>query len=146
MPPAVSETTRPPAPACAWASALATPSVTNVNGASGCDSTHSVGTRCVTTNTASPTGGIPPQPSVMSNRRRPITPGPTLLHAERRYSALAAETLKTRSGSLPLTSVSPLPYQSNSGPTRPDGSAMNPSNDIVACTTTLPMVLPPEVS
>ena len=30
--------------------------------------------------------------------------------------------------------------QSNSGPTPPDGSAMNPSSDIVACTTTLPMV------
>jgi hypothetical protein len=142
MSPAASDTTLSPATACAFATALSTPSVTNVNGASGWDSTHSVGTRCVTTRTASPTGGVPPHPSVRSNSRRPTTPGPTSLHADRRYSALAAETRYCRVGSLSWNATSPLRYQSNSGPTPPDGYAMNPSSDIDACTTTFPMVVP----
>jgi hypothetical protein len=93
----------------------------------------------VTTNTASPTGGRPFQPLVMSNRRRPITPAAALDQARRRYSALAAETLNTRSGSAPVSSTSPLPYQSNSGPTLSEVSAMNPSSDIDAWLITVAM-------
>jgi hypothetical protein len=93
-----------------------------VKGASG--KSQSRGGRWVTTNTASPTGGRPFQPLVRSNSRRPITPAAASDQARRRYSALAAETRNTRSGSAPTTSTSPLSYQSNSGPTLPEGSAM----------------------
>ena len=118
----VTETTWSPASSLAWATALATPSVTKVKGASG--KSQSSGGRWVTTNTASPTGGRPFQPLVMSNSRRPMTPATASDQARRRYSALAAETRNTRSGSAPVTSTSPLPYQSNSGPTLSEGSAM----------------------
>jgi RNA polymerase sigma-70 factor (ECF subfamily) len=67
-----------------------------------------------------------------------------LAQATRRYSALAWLTWKTRLGSAPVNSTSPLRYQSKSGLTSSEGSAMNPSSDIDACMTTLLMlVLPP---
>src|SRR5687767_3282023 len=144
MLPAEIETSLSPANACAWARALSTPSVTKVNGASG--NGQSVGGSCVTTKTASPTAGLPFQPFVMSNRRRPITSATTFTHALRRYSALAAEVWNTMLGSLPLTSTSPLLYQSNNGPTWSFGSAMKPSSDIEACVMTWPMFsLPPDL-
>ena len=40
-----------------------------------------------------------------------------------------------------MNSTSPLPYQSNSGPMRSLGSAMNPSSDLDAWVTTLPIPL-----
>jgi hypothetical protein len=55
------------------------------------------------------------------------------------YSALAALTWKTRSGSAIVIGTSPFPYQSNSGPTSSFSSAMNPSSDTVASIITLPM-------
>jgi len=49
----------------------------------------------------------------------------------------------TCTGSAPVNSTSPLRYQSKSGPTSSEGSAMNPPSDIDACMTTLLMqVLP----
>jgi hypothetical protein len=50
-------------------------------------------------------------------------------------------TRKTRSGSAMVTATSPLPYQSNSGPTASLSSAMNPSTDTTAAMITLPMTL-----
>jgi hypothetical protein len=43
------------------------------------------------------------------------------------------------SGWLPVTSTSPLWYQSNNGPTSSWGSAMKPSSDIDACAITFPI-------
>jgi hypothetical protein len=75
----------------------------------------------------------------MSNSRRPTTTARTLLVLSRMNSALGAVTWKTRSGSAMVVATSPLPYQSNSGPTASFSSAMNPSSDTVAPTITLPM-------
>jgi hypothetical protein len=80
--PGVTEMSLSPAMALAWATALGTPSVTKVEGASG--KSQSAGGRWVTTTTASPTGGRPFQPLVRSNSRRPITETPALAHAWRR--------------------------------------------------------------
>src|SRR5215472_3880325 len=60
-------------------------------------------------------------------------------HAARRYSALAGEVWKTRSGSAPVTSTSPLLYQSNSGPAWSFVSAMKPSSDMEAWAITFPI-------
>ena len=56
--------------------ALDPPSVTNVNGASGCRSIHASGTEWVTTTTGTSRGCRPLQPSVMSKSRRPTTSAP----------------------------------------------------------------------
>jgi hypothetical protein len=72
--PPLRATFRSPANALACAIALASPSVTKVNGASGYG--QPVGGSWVTTKTASPIAGRPFQPSVMSKRRRPITAAP----------------------------------------------------------------------
>src|SRR5712691_13373475 len=47
------------------------------------------GASWVTTNSASATGGFPSQPSIRSNRCRPITEAPMFAQATRRCSALA---------------------------------------------------------
>jgi hypothetical protein len=69
-PPATS-TSRSPANSLAAAIAFSTPS-TNVNGAVA-KCSQSVGGRWVTTKTCSPAAGLPFQPFVRSNSRRPIT-------------------------------------------------------------------------
>src|SRR5690349_10728090 len=67
-----------------------------------------------------------------------MTAAPTRDHP-RMCSALASDVRNTRSGSAPVTSTSPLPYQSNSGPTVSDRSAMKPSSDMVAAMMTFPI-------
>ena len=129
-------------PASSWAAAIPAatpPSVTNVNGASGCASTHSVGTEWVTTTTGRSMGCRPPQPSVKSNSVRPTTSAPAAAIERCQNSALCGVTWKVRSGVAVVTSTSPASYQSNSAPIVLSSKAMYPSNDIVADDPTLPM-------
>jgi len=58
--------------------------------------------------------GVPSQPLVKSKRCRPITIEPMLSHIGRTYAAEACDTLNQAPS---VSSVSPLEYQSNSGPT-----------------------------
>src|SRR5580765_1825478 len=119
------------------------PSVTNVNGASSVGGVsgngHSGGGRWVRTNTGTPSGWSPPQACVLSNSPRPTTSAPALFQISRRCCALAAEVMNTHRPPAVGNSTSPLKYQSKSGPTSPDGSAMNPSSDIAAPALTVPM-------
>jgi len=66
---------------------------------------------------------------------------PALFQISRRWSALASDVLNTQRPPTVGNSTSPLKYQSKSGPTSPDGSAMNPSSDIAAPALTVPIVL-----
>src|SRR5436190_7316873 len=119
------------------------PSVTNVNGASSVGGVsgngHSAGGRCVRTNTGTPSGWRPPHACVLSNSPRPTTSAPALFQISRRCSALASDVLNTHRPPTVGNSTSPLKYQSKSGPTSPDGSAMNPSSDIAPPALTVPM-------
>src|SRR6266550_682021 len=123
------------------------PPVTNVNGPSSVGGVsgngHSAGGRCVRTNTGTPRGWRPPQACVLSNSPRPTTSAPALFQISRRWSALASDVLNTQRPPTVGNSTSPLKYQSKSGPTSPDGSAMNPSSDIAAPALTVPIVLAP---
>ena len=102
-----------------------------------------------TTTTWSPAGGRPSQPFVRSNRWRPITIAPIAV-PHRPDVLVDARDLETppapeRSYSWSPSSaigVSPLKYQSNSGPTSSFSSAMKPSTDTTLCMTTLPITSP----
>src|SRR5436190_21125286 len=111
-----------PSPASSLASATPASTESAVwNGASGNRASHTSGSgRWVTTTRSSPAAGTPAQPSVVSNRCRPITVALMFSQKGCTYSAEARLTLNGHL-SLTWTVTSPLPYQSNSGPTVSSG-------------------------
>src|SRR5689334_2033838 len=145
--PAFTATIRSPASSLAVATAAVT-SRAKWYDASGCQPSG-LG-RCETTTTWSPAGGFPSQPFTRSNRVRPITIVPIEAHIGRTYSAEARETMKrlpvpewSYGWSPPsVIGVSPLKYQSWSGPTSSLSSAMKPSTDTTLCMITVPTAAP----
>jgi hypothetical protein len=75
----------------------------------------------VTTTSSSPAAGRPSQPFVVSNRCRPITVTVIASQNGWTWSAEVRETWNVQPLGLAISSVSPLPYQSNSGPTESSG-------------------------
>src|SRR5689334_5625661 len=145
--PAFTATVRSPASSLALPIAAVT-SPAKWHDASGCQPAG-LG-RCETTTTWSPAGGFPSQPFTRSNRVRPITIVPIDAHIDRTYSAEARDTLKRLPvpewsygwSPPPVIGVSPLKYQSWSGPTSSWLSAMKPSTDTTLCMITVPTASP----
>src|SRR5690554_5361565 len=90
-------------------------------------------------NIGSPISALPPHAFDTSKSRRPVTIAPSVLHASRRWSALACEILNTRSGPASGKSTSPAEYHLKISDTSSFGSAMKPSSDIVNPAMILPM-------
>jgi hypothetical protein len=79
-----------------------------------------------------PAAGLPFQLLVRSNTRRPMTTAATSRYWLRMKSAEAWVVRHSSSVPGKLQVTSPLPYQSNSGPTPSWSSAMNPSRETTA--------------
>src|SRR5436305_1216969 len=112
IPAAPTPTSLSPAKAVACATALSSPSVTNVNGDP--SKTQSCRTELLTTKTGTSNGCLPPQPLVRSKVLRPNTKAPVVLRVSSRYSAVCGETMKIMSLPGSLYSVSPAPYHAKS--------------------------------
>src|SRR6266542_3554271 len=100
-----------PAAALACATAASTPSVTNVNGVF--PRGQSAGGWCVTTNTGTPSGWLPPHAPATAYCRLPQMWAPTLLSTSRSCRALSSAVRKVMSSRWVGTSTSPLPSQPN---------------------------------
>jgi hypothetical protein len=85
-------------------------------------------------------GRLATQPLVRSNSRRPITFAAMSRYWLRMKSAEAWVLRDSPSEPGKLQVTSPLPYQSNSGPTRSLSSVMNPSRETAAPMIVLPMI------
>jgi hypothetical protein len=85
-----------------------------------------------------PAAGLPFQPLVRSNSRRPMTTAAKSLYWLRMKSAEAWVLRHSPSAPSKAQVTSPLSYQSNSGPTPSFSSAMNPSRETTAPMTACP--------